>query len=352
MFSFNRKMALKWHPDKNKDNPIATEKFKEVSEAYEVLSDSDKRKIYDQYGLDFLRRGGPDPSAAGPDTGAGGMPNFASAGFGGGFPGGMPGGMPGGTTFHFSSSGGMPEGFGSFGGGAGYNPSNPFNLFESMFGSEDPLGAGSGFSSSPHGTRFSTSSGGMPANWAAKARNKSPDRHIVEKPLALTLEEMFKGTHKRMKIKRKVFDEKTHTATVQDKILEIDIKPGLKAGSKIKFSGVGDQEEGGTQDLHFIVEEKPHAMYKRDGDDIVMSIDLTLKEALTGWEKSVPTIDSKQIRVAKGGPTPPGSSERFPGLGMPNSKRPAEKGDFVVKFNVRFPTTLTSQQKEKLREIL
>ena len=73
--------------------------------------------------------------------------------------------------------------------------------------------------------------------------------------MPLTLEELFKGTHKKMKIKRKAFDEVTGKRTTQDKVLEMDIKPGLKKGSKIKFKGVGDQEEGGQQDLHFVVEE-------------------------------------------------------------------------------------------------
>src|SRR5271154_2312690 len=84
-----RKAALKWHPDKNKDNPNASEKFKEVSQAYEILSDPEKRKVYDQYGLEFLLRGGAPPPEAGADANpfAGGMPG----GFGG-F-----GGVPGGT---------------------------------------------------------------------------------------------------------------------------------------------------------------------------------------------------------------------------------------------------------------
>src|SRR5256714_8235217 len=98
-----RKAALKWHPDKNKDNPRAAEKFKEVSQAYEILSDPEKRKVYDQYGLEFLLRGGAPPP-----------PGAEGGGFSGGFqgfPGGqMPGGfgaMPGGTrTFHFSTNGG------------------------------------------------------------------------------------------------------------------------------------------------------------------------------------------------------------------------------------------------------
>ncbi|KAF4944293.1 hypothetical protein FSARC_14705, partial [Fusarium sarcochroum] len=100
-----KKAALKWHPDKNKDSPDAAEKFKECSQAYEILSDPEKRKIYDQYGLEFLLRGG----TAQPEAGAGGNP-FAAGGMPGGFNGfNFEGGMPsgGGTrTFHFNTGGG------------------------------------------------------------------------------------------------------------------------------------------------------------------------------------------------------------------------------------------------------
>lgn len=76
----------------------------------------------------------------------------------------------------------------------------------------------------------------------------------MERPLPISLEDLFKGTHKKMKFQQKTFDA-DGKRTTKDRILEMDIKPGLKKGSKIKFQGVGDQEEGGRQDLHFIVEE-------------------------------------------------------------------------------------------------
>lgn len=83
-----------------------------------------------------------------------------------------------------------------------------------------------------------------------------------------------------------------------------------------------------------------------------MNVDLDLKEALTGWERTVTTIDGKQIKLVKAGPTQPGSSDSYPSQGMPISKKPGTKGNFLVKYNVKFPTSLTSAQKEKLREIL
>ena len=91
--------------------------------------------------------------------------------------------------------------------------------------------------------------GGMPR------RQQTPEVTVVEKPLPVTLEDLFAGCTKKMKIKRKTFDAETGRQSTQDRILEVPIKKGLKAGSKIKFSDVGDQVEGGTQDLHFIDSE-------------------------------------------------------------------------------------------------
>jgi DnaJ homolog subfamily B member 4 len=81
-------------------------------------------------------------------------------------------------------------------------------------------------------------------------------------------------------------------------------------------------------------------------------VELPLKEALTGWKRTVTTIDGKQLTLDKSGPTAPGSSDTYPGLGMPISKKPGERGNFIIKYNVKFPTTLTAQQKAELKRIL
>jgi DnaJ family protein B protein 4 len=246
---------LKYHPDKNKDNPSAVEKFKECSQAYEILSDPEKRKIYDQYGLEFLLRGGPPPS----EPGAGGNPfEGATGGMPGGFQfGGMPGGGGGARTFHFSTNGG--------GGGAGFNFSNPENIFaEFLRGQGGGMGGGMGggddmddvFASLGGGARGGARSRSQRfSDGPGAGRASTPEVTTVERPLLVSLEELYNGAHKKMKIKRKTFDPQTGVRTTQDKILEMDIKPGLKKGSKIKFKGVGDQEEGGQQDLHFVIEE-------------------------------------------------------------------------------------------------
>lgn len=162
--------------------------------------------------------------------------------------GGMGGGMPGGgTSFHYSMNGG--EGLGG---------GDPFKVFaEFMRGGGAGLGDDdnifSQFSSGGRSSRGSRKD--SYAGNTVRRRDRSPEVTTVERPLAVTLEELYKGTHKKMKIKRKTFDPRTQKQNVEDKILEMDIKPGYKAGTKMKFKGVGDQEEGGTQDLHFIITE-------------------------------------------------------------------------------------------------
>lgn len=251
-------MALKWHPDKNKDkSDDASEKFKECSQAYEILSDPEKRKIYDQYGLEFILRGGnaPPPDAGGNPFAGGGMPGgFSAFDFGNGG-----GGMPGGArTFHFSTNGGS---------GGGFNFSNANSVFEE-FMRQNAGGGGGGFGggddldnifSSAFGGGGGRSSGGPQmrssfGDHARSARQPTPEVTTVERPLPVTMEDLFSGATKKMKIKRKMFDE-SGKRTTQDTILEVPIKPGLKKGSKIRFKGVGDQEEGGQQDLVFVVEE-------------------------------------------------------------------------------------------------
>ncbi|KAM5342344.1 hypothetical protein ACJ41O_013310 [Fusarium nematophilum] len=342
-----KKAALKWHPDKNKDSPDAAEKFKECSQAYEILSDPEKRKIYDQYGLEFLLRGG----SAQPEGGAGGNP-FAAGGVPGGFSsfnfdGGMPSG--GGTrTFHFNTSGGGPGGFGF---------SNPEDIFAEFMRNGGGVHGSAGDDDdypnvfSGFGGAGRSRSSRMRSGFGDRARDPTPEVTTVERPLPLSLEELFNGVTKKMKIKRKTYDESGKRVQT-DQILEVPIKPGLKKGSKIKFNGVGDQVEGGRQDLHFIVEEKEHPLYKREDNDIVHVVALELKEALTGWRRTVTTIDGRQLPLEKSGPTQPNSEERFPNLGMPISKKPGQRGDFVIKYKITFPTSLTAAQKEKLREIL
>lgn len=178
----------------------------------------------------------------------------------GGF-GGMPAGGGGGRSFHFSTGG-------PGGGSGGFQFNNAEDIFADFLrssgggsgglGSDDMEGIFSAFGGSgrgPSGRSRSAKFGTGPEPVSNRPqRPQTPEVMIVERPLPLTLEEMFNGTHKKMKMQQKSFDE-NGKRTVKDRIMEMDIKPGLKKGSKIKFHNVGDQEEGGRQDLHFVVEE-------------------------------------------------------------------------------------------------
>lgn len=171
---------------------------------------------------------------------------------------GGPGG--GGTrTFHFSTG---PGGAGRF------NFSNPEDTFKNFaksgaggmgFGDDDDFFASffngiGGAGGAGGGPRVRTSAGGPGAGSFSQRRDPTPEPQVVEKPLHLTLEEIFNGTTKKVITKSKTFDS-SGKRSVQDVTLEAKIKPGLGSGSKLKYKGVGDQEEGGRQDVHLIVKE-------------------------------------------------------------------------------------------------
>ena len=163
--------------------------------------------------------------------------------------------MPAGArSFHFSTGGG----------GNGFNFSNADDIFgefmRSSGGGDDFDFGGFGMGGMPGGMGGMGGGGGgrKGSQFRGGRRAPEPEVTVVEKPLAVSLEELYNGTTKKLKIKRKTYDQSTGKQSTQDRILEVPIKKGLKAGSKIKFSDVGDQVEGGTQDLHFIVSEVSH----------------------------------------------------------------------------------------------
>lgn len=174
--------------------------------------------------------------------------NFANMGGAGG------GGGGGARTFHFST------GPGSSGRFTFSTPEETFKNFAKggaggmgFGGDDDDFFANilnSGLGGGPRATRTSAGPGGA----FNPRRDATPEPQVVEKPLMLTLEEIYNGTTKKVVTKSKTFDT-TGKRSVQDVTLEAKIKPGLRSGSKLKYKGVGDQEEGGRQDVHLIVTE-------------------------------------------------------------------------------------------------
>lgn len=340
-----RKQALKYHPDKPTGNE---EKFKNISEAFDILSNKEKRELYDQFGLEAARRGqGPMPDFGGQD---GGMPGGGFAGFGGG------GGKP---QFHFSTSGN--------GGYHAFNTADAFNIFNAFTGGgglggglddDDVLGgifggagrakrrtraAPGGFSA---GGMPGGMSGGMPGGFGGFGGQAQPQSQVppLQVSLAVSLADLYTGTTKKMKIRRRLANGQQDS-----EVLEVNIKPGWKSGTKVTYQGKGDvQPDGSQQDVVFVIEEKPDSRFKRDGNDLVMKVDLTFKEAMCGFSKIIETIDGKRLKVSQVNPVKPGFSSRYPGRGMPISKQPGTFGDLVLEFNVNVPTSLTSKQREAI----
>ncbi|EMG48822.1 SIS1 Protein SIS1 [Candida maltosa Xu316] len=311
-----RKAALKYHPDKPTGD---TEKFKEISEAFDILSNEEKREIYDNYGLEAARGNAPAADTGNPFAGAGGG--------------------AGGPQFHF---GGAP-------GGGRYSNTDAFNLFSQMggFGMGDDGFTFSSSGGSPFGGAggFGGSRGGMPGGFGRQPPRPEPD--TVSMPLSVTLEDLYKGTTKKLKITRK-----NANGTKEQKVIEVNIKPGWKSGTKINFSNEGDyQPECGTrQTIQFVIEEKPNPIFKRDGNDLTLNVTLTFKESLCGFERDVTTLDGRRIPISRTQPIQPGTTSTYPGLGMPISKAPGGRGDLHIVYKVDYPTSLTPAQKAAIQQ--
>lgn len=141
--------------------------------------------------------------------------------------------------------------------------------------------------------------------------------------------------------------------TTVEEILTIEIKPGWKKGTKITFPEKGNEQRGLIPaDLVFIIDEKPHTVFKRDGNDLVVMQKISLVEALTGYTAQITTLDGRNLTVPVNTIISPSYEEVIKGEGMPIPKEPSKKGNLRVKFNVKFPSRLTSEQKTGIKRLL
>ena len=175
----------------------------------------------------------------------------------------------------------------------------------------------------------------------------------IEKEVFVSLEDIAKGVEKKMKISRTVFDEMGNQRN-EEKVLTINVKPGWKAGTKVTFAREGDKIPGKVPaDIAFIIRDKPHHTYTRDGSNICYKHSLTLKEALCGSVAQIPTLDGKKVglnlldEVIK-----PTTVKRLQGYGLPFPKEPSKRGDLVVNFDIKFPEKLSQSSKDILFDVL
>ncbi|GLT27545.1 hypothetical protein SLA2020_025320 [Shorea laevis] len=305
-----RRLAMKWHPDKNPNSKKEAEaKFKQISEAYEVLSDPQKRAIYDQYGEEGLKDIPP----------------------------------PGSTGCIFKNSCN----------GNGFNPRNAEDIFAEFFRSS-PFGFGS--SGPGKSTRFQPD-GGIFGGFGATDNifrtysegtvpRKPPP---VESKLHCSLEELYGGSTRKMKISRSVVNAAGQQVQ-ESEILTIEIKPGWKKGTKITFPDKGNEQPNQLPaDLVFIIDEKPHDFYKRDGNDLVVNERVSLAEALGGTTVDLVTLDGRNLSLSVADIINPGYELVVPMEGMPIAKEAGNRGDLWIKFDVKFPRRLTSEQQAGLK---
>lgn len=176
----------------------------------------------------------------------------------------------------------------------------------------------------------------------------------ITKPIKISLEDLYHGTTKHLKVGRKLLD-----GTTEDKVLEIVVLPGWKSGTKVRFPRAGnEQPTGESQDLVFVIEEKEHPRFTRDGNDLRVKVALPLVDALAGSSpptKTVEAIDGRKLSVKiPDGVVKPGQKTVVAGAGMPirKSSDGKKRGDMIVEWDVVFPERLTASQKEGLRKVL
>jgi len=326
-----RKLAMKYHPDKN---PNAGDKFKEISNAYEVLSNPEKRKIYDQGGEQAIKEGGS-------------------------------------------------------GGGGGFH--SPMDVFDMFFGG-DPFGRGGPRTRGPRRTKnlVHQLSVSLEDMYNGTVRKLALQKNVIcdacegvgGKPGCYVKCQSCRGTGMQVRIHQigpgmmqqiqsmcqechgegesvdpKLRCKKCSGKKVnrERKILEVHVDKGMEDGQKITFSEEGDQEPGlEPGDIIIVLDEKAHPVFKRNGMDLVMKMDISLTESLCGLKKTIPTLDERTlvIQTIPGEVLKTGDFKAVQGEGMPQYRNPFEKGRLIFTFNVVFPTSLDPSIAEKLAAIL
>ena len=288
-----RKLALKWHPDKNPNNKAAEEKFKKISEAYAVLSDAEKRQKYDQFGSadqfrqqysqeDIFRDFDLDEILRG-------------FGFGGGRGAGR-------TTFHTGRRG-----------GGGHSQ-----------GFDDPFGG-----------LF----GGMGGQQHSNMQQKGQD---AEYNLSISLEESVLGADKKISFQLE--------SRIED--ISVKIPPGISSGKKLRLPGKGlsGHNGGPNGDLYLNISVLPHPIYSRDGNDLYIEKTIKFTQAALGTTIDVPTLDGSTKRLKLSPGTQNNTKIRMKGYGVSGIKG-APKGDQFVKINIEVPKKLSDKQIKLIEQL-
>lgn len=345
-----RKLAVKYHPDKNPGDKAAEEKFKEVSRAYEVLSDDKKRKQYDQFGPELFERTGGQGYGAPPGGGPGGFSssNFNFSGFS------DPrdifsqvfGGGSGGFSFD-DLLGGMRNGRGrrrSSGSSARKGEDLSYrveiDLEDAVLGADKKIRIAKDEACPSCG-----GSGAEPCSGRKSCPSCGGSGYVVSGQGFLQMQEACQACHGTGSVILHPCKRCGGSGVVRvEKELQIHIPPGVDEGSKLRVSGQGGPGTGGgpAGNLYVIIALKPHAVFERNGQDLICELPVPLETALQGGIVDVPTISGRtRMKIAPG--TQNGTMLRLRGKGVPALKGGA-RGDQIVRIFVELPSGLTAAQ--------
>ncbi|ESW35158.1 hypothetical protein PHAVU_001G211800 [Phaseolus vulgaris] len=296
-----RKLALKYHPDKNQGNEEANKKFAEINNAYEVLSDREKRGIYDRYGEEGLKQ-----HAAG--GGGGGGMNFQDI---------------------FSTF---------FGGGS--------------MEEEEKIVKGDDVIVELDATLEDLYMGGTLKVWREKNVLKSaPGKRRCNCRNEVYHKQIGPGMFQQMT--EQVCEQCPNVKYVREGyFVTVDIEKGMQDGQEVLFYEDGEPIiDGESGDLRFRIRTAPHDVFRREANDLHSTVTITLVQALVGFEKTIKHLDEHLVNISTKEITKPKQVRKFKGEGMPLHMS-NKKGDLYVTFEVLFPTSLTEEQKTKIQAIL
>jgi curved DNA-binding protein len=311
-----RKLARQHHPDINPNDKNAEAKFKEINEAYQVLSDPEKRELYNQFGEDFDK-----VAAAGGAAGAG---NWAGGVYNSGY--GAPGGY-GAQGVDFSEVFGR----GASTRGGGFDPAQAGDLFENLFGGRGARGA-------------STRGGGFDFGGRRRGPIQGED---IEQPIEISLGESIRGTQRSLNLTI----ENPNNGLRETRNVTIKIPASVREGARVRAAGKGASgEDGGPAgDLYLKISIAPHPFWKREGDDLRCELPISFTEAALGATVRVPAPTGElQLKIPAG--TSSGQTFRLSGRGVARLKGDGN-GDIFVTTKVMVPKNLTEREEKLVRDL-
>ena len=319
-----RKLAMKYHPDRNPGDAAAEQSFKDVNEAYEVLKDGEKRAAYDRFGHAAFEQGGGGPG-----------------GFGGGFASGFA------DIFEEMFAGGSRGGGQAVGKGADLRFNMEVNLEDAFQGKQTEIRVPTSVScESCNGSGAEGNSGPAACGTCqGHGRVRSQSGFFTVERTCPTCQ----GTGQVIKDPCRTCGGQGRTQ--KEKTLSVNIPAGVEDGTRIRLSGEGEAGLRGAPagDLYIFLTLRPHRLFQRDGADIYCRVPIPMTKATLGGTVEVPTVDGTLARITIPSGTPTGHQFRLRGKGM-SVLRSKSRGDMFVQASVETPQNLTKRQKELLKE--